>query len=250
MTVTIDRGEPVPLGATEVCDGFNVAVFSRHATRMGLLLVDPGGATSQTIGLDPDRHRTPDIEVVRGRQIKILLATLLLSRGVPMLLGGDEFRRTQRGNSNAYCQDNEISWYDWSLARRNAGLVRFVRRLAGLRKAHPVLRADTFYTNADIAWFGAEGGPPDWNAPDNQLGCLVRERPAHAPAAGLCLLFNASRRPCRFVLPPAAVGPWRVAIDTGQPPPADIADAGAEPSLANQETLTLEGRSTTVLLSR
>src|SRR3546814_17780209 len=77
----------------------------------------------------------PRIEAMRLRQIKNLLATLLLSRGVPMLLGGDEFRRTQRGNNNAYCQDNATSWCDWSLAARNAELVHFVQRPLAFRKA-------------------------------------------------------------------------------------------------------------------
>src|SRR3546814_3355597 len=78
----------------------------------------------------------PRIEAMRLRQIKNLLAMLLLSRGVPMLLGGDEFRRTQRGNNNAYCQDNATSWCDWSLAERNAELVHFVQRLIEIGRAH------------------------------------------------------------------------------------------------------------------
>ena len=94
------------------------------------------------------------IEAMRRRQIKNMMATLLLSRGVPMLLGGDEFRRTQQGNNNAYCQDNAISWYDWRLADRNADLVRFVARLIAFRRAHPVLSAERFYTDAEIQMVG------------------------------------------------------------------------------------------------
>lgn len=96
----------------------------------------------------------PTILETRLRQIKNFLATLLLARGVPMLLGGDEFARTQRGNSNAYCQDNEISWYDWNPARDNAHVVRFVQQVVKLRNSHPVLRAERFYSADEIemAW--------------------------------------------------------------------------------------------------
>ncbi|WP_228141866.1 hypothetical protein, partial [Acinetobacter baumannii] len=83
----------------------------------------------------------PQIEAMRLRQIKNFILTLFVSRGVPMLLGGDEFRRSQLGNNNAYCQDNETSWYDWRLADRNADLIRFVRGVIALRKRQPVLSA-------------------------------------------------------------------------------------------------------------
>ena len=153
----------------------------------------------------------PNIEVVRLRQIKNLLTTLLLSRGVPMLLGGDEFRRTQAGNNNAYCQDSEVSWYDWSLAERNADLVRFVQRLIDVRNAHPILCAATFYTDSEITWFGPAGGAPDWHGSDNRLGCLLRDRDTQ-----LCLLFNAARSPCCFAVPTLPRRGWQVVIDTSK----------------------------------
>lgn len=186
----------------------------------------------------------PCVEVVRLGQIKNLLASLLLSRGVPMLLGGDEFRRTQMGNNNAYCQDNAISWYDWLLAERNAGLVRFVRRLIAFRKAHAVLRAETFYTDADVAWFGVAGGPPDWHGADNRLGCLVRG--SHAT---LCLLFNAAHESCRFVLPAPPAEPWRVAIDTSEAAPDDAPDLAGAPRIGDVHEIRLEARTTMVLVS-
>ncbi|SHK32907.1 glycogen operon protein [Roseomonas rosea] len=190
----------------------------------------------------------PAVEAVRRRQVRNLLATPFLSRGVPMLLGGDEFRRTQRGNSNPWCQDNGVSWYDWDLARRNADLVRFVRGLTALRQAHPVLAAERFYTAGEIAWFGPEGGPPDWHGPENRLGCVIREE-APAPG-GLCLLFNAARRPARFVLPVPPASPWGVALDTAATPPGDIGEPGAEPSPPDPAATVLPPRSTLVLVSR
>ena len=83
-----------------------------------------------------------------------MLATLLLSQGVPMLLAGDECRRTQQGNNNAYCQDNEISWFDWELVERNSGLLRFAKSLIAFRKRQPAVRRDSFLVGE------AEAGPP------------------------------------------------------------------------------------------
>ncbi|MEP0322624.1 glycogen debranching protein GlgX [Bauldia litoralis] len=183
----------------------------------------------------------PHIEAVRLRQIKNLLATLLLSRGVPMLVGGDEFRRTQAGNNNAYCQDNAISWYDWSLAERNTELVHFVQRLIALRKAHPILRAETFYTDADVTWFGPAGSPPDWHGPDNRLGCVVR-----GDGTKLCLLFNAARSPCQFVLPAMPEEQWQVVIDTSKDTPSADASFGVEYGRNSDGGLRLEARATIV----
>ena len=97
------------------------------------------------------------IEAMRKRQIKNFLLTLLISRGVPMLLGGDEFRRTQGGNNNAYCQDNDTSWYDWSRLEQHQEIFRFTRGMIAFRRAHPVLSEEHFYTDAEIQWFGPQG---------------------------------------------------------------------------------------------
>jgi glycogen operon protein len=178
------------------------------------------------------------IETMRMRQIKNMLTSLFVSRGVPMLLGGDEFRRTQAGNNNAYCQDNETSWYDWKLADRNQDLISFVGNLVALRKAHPVLSADRFYTPEEIEWFGPDGGPVSWDGPDNQLGCVI-----HGKGEALCLLFNAARVPCRFVIPPVAEEEsWHVAIDTAAP-------ASKARGIASGE-IKLEARSTMILVSK
>ena len=87
---------------------------------------------------------------MRKRQIKNFLLTLLISRGVPMLLGGDEFRRTQGGNNNAYCQDNETSWVDWTNLERHQEIFRFARGMIAFRRAHPILSKEQFYTVAEI----------------------------------------------------------------------------------------------------
>lgn len=100
------------------------------------------------------------IEDLRVRQIKNMLGTLLVSRGVPMPLGGDEFRRTQRGNNNAYCQDNGLSWYDWRLLDQNREIFRFVNEMIALCWRHTILPADAFYTKQEVNWFGPDGQAP------------------------------------------------------------------------------------------
>ena len=107
------------------------------------------------------------------------MLSLMLSQGVPLLLAGDEFRRTQHGNNNAYCQDNEISWIDWSLAEKNADILRFVQKLIKLRKDHPVFRRSEFFKGGDIAhgifpdiaWYNAEGQYPDWTKLKKFIAC-------------------------------------------------------------------------------
>lgn len=110
----------------------------------------------------------PAIERLRNQQVKNFILSLLISQGTPMLLGGDEFRRGQQGNNNAYCQDNEISWFDWNYTRVNDRLICFTQRAIALRKAHPVFRRSDFFTGQvkngvpDIQWLTADGSSPDW----------------------------------------------------------------------------------------
>lgn len=112
----------------------------------------------------------PSIEKLRTKQIKNFILTTMISQGVPMILAGDEFRRTQGGNNNAYCQDNEISWVDWNLAEKNESLISFTKRAIGLRKAHSVFRRAEFFggdkagLQPDIQWYSAEGSNPAWES--------------------------------------------------------------------------------------
>ena len=122
---------------------------------------------------------------LRGRQMRNLLATLLLSQGTPMLLAGDEFARTQRGNNNAYCQDNEISWVDWTLAEANLRQVRFVQSLTALRRRYPILRRNRFLSTIvneaigvkEVTWINASGAEmreEDWTDADAVLRHAAR----------------------------------------------------------------------------
>ena len=188
------------------------------------------------------------IESIRKRQIKNFLLTLLISRGVPMLLGGDEFRRTQGGNNNAYCQDNETSWYDWSCLEKHREIYRFTCGLIAFRRAHPILSKEQFYTEAEIQWFGPQGGLPNWADPKcKKLGCLIHENEEDR----LYLMFNAGTEEIDFVLPPLPPGyRWRLAVDTSRSAPQDLAAAGKETLLDNSTTYHVGARSSAILLAR
>ncbi|MGE0114944.1 MAG: glycogen debranching protein GlgX [Steroidobacteraceae bacterium] len=185
----------------------------------------------------------PSIVAVRKRQARNMLASLFLSRGVPMLLGGDEFGRTQAGNNNAYCQDNEVSWYDWNLVAQQADLIRFVQRLIALRSDHVALRAERFYRADEIEWFDEQGQNPDWDGAKNILGCLI-----HDSKGTLCMLFNATSQGCRFRLPSHAQ-PWRVVIDTSKLSPGDAPERGGETILDGVTEVHLDGKTMLLLLS-
>ena len=162
-----------------------------------------------------------------------------------MIVAGDECRRTQRGNNNAYCQDNAISWFDWSLVTKHAPLVRFVRELIRFRRSEPTLRRTTFMSGVarpgqllpDISWFSAEGTAVDWAGSQSTLTCLLAPPTLEAKAPGqgkfLLLLLNASAQDHRFRIPPVAKAfPWRLVVDTAAPSPRDIfVDSAAAPRL-------------------
>ena len=194
----------------------------------------------------------PGVEALRVRQIKNFTATLLVSRGVPMVLAGDEFRRTQKGNNNAYCQDNEVSWTNWELLRQNVEIFRFARRMIAFRKRHGVLRAERFYESGEIGWFGPSGGTPDWNGPSGTLGCLLfpekEKRGRRRPH--LCVLFNAEKRSAEFSLPDPPSGHiWHVAVDTALDPPDDILPAGKEKPVSDPGRYLMQQLSMVILAS-
>ena len=199
------------------------------------------------------------MEVLRNRQVKNFLATLLLSLGTPMLLGGDELRRSQLGNNNAWCQNNEVSWYDWTLLERHADIHRFTRALIALRLRHPVFQRAEFYSGEDadhdrlpdVRWLGPDGGETDWKKAGQALGCRLEGSRAESGAdlddQDFLLLFNAGPQPLDFRLPPAPGG-WRRAVDTGLPSPQDAAEPGQEPPVQTP-TYSLSGRALAVLIS-
>ena len=182
--------------------------------------------------------RDPAIKTLRARQQRNFLATLLLSQGVPMLLGGDELGRTQHGNNNAWCQDNELSWFDWEHADHE--LTGFVQRLIRLRASHPVFRRTSFLTGRetrgsglpDVWWFRPDGRRMtrrDWQRPDARVlgvflnGLEIPSRAEHGEDivdASFLLLFNAQLEPVTFTLPTRRFGTsWELELATGEVSP-------------------------------
>jgi isoamylase len=177
----------------------------------------------------------PAINEVRHRQIRNMFATLLLSTGVPMILGGDEFGRTQGGNNNAYCQDNEISWYDWDLADWQQELLTFATRVVELRRAHRAFRQRYFFDGRptheggapDLGWVGPDGQPmtqEEWNAGwSKTLGMYLSGELHHVPGEPLpqaddsfLFVLHAADEPCDFTLPGEPFGKtYEVVFDTG-----------------------------------
>ena len=187
----------------------------------------------------------PLINRIRLKQRKNLLATLFLSRGVPMILAGDEFGRSQQGNNNAYCQDNAISWYDWSLLGKNFELFNFVRGLIIFRKKHRVLSLEQFYRPEEITWFNADGLMPEWHA-DSVLGCHIHV--SVEGAQSLCLLFNPATDAVDFPLPTLPRDSlWSKVIDTNANPPEDIYPEANGVALPGQHSLVVADRSLVVL---
>jgi glycogen operon protein len=194
----------------------------------------------------------PAVRALRARQIRNFATLLMLSRGVPMLLAGDEVGRSQRGNNNAYCQDNEIGWFDWSLVDTNADLLRFWTRLLALRGSHRVLRRPEFYSGLpndrgvpDLTWYGTELSTPDWTDPGARaLACTFGGIGAEPD---LHLMMNMYWEPLEFQLP--AEHGWARAVDTALAAPMDIADPGTEAPVAGSRYLVTE-RSIVLLVSR
>jgi isoamylase len=198
----------------------------------------------------------PDVLALRARQSRAMLATLMLSFGVPLLLGGDEMARTQRGNNNAYCQDNEITWFDWEHA--DAALKDFTANLIAFRRAHPVFRRGRFLSGAEasrLQWFTPAGAPMDggdWADPNARAIAIYldgSDDPDQAQDGSLLVdddfmvLVNSWWEPLGFVLPGTRPGAqWHAEIDSYDP-----ASTAAAAALGAGEQVTVRPRSVVVL---
>ncbi len=199
----------------------------------------------------------PRVLELRHRQAKNLIATLMLSQGVPMILGGDEFLRTQQGNNNAWCQDNAISWVDWTFADRQAEHLRFTREMIALRKRHSALRRRTFFrgerTNGapDIVWHGVNAFQPDFGMASRTLALTLNgQQTEREPDADFYMAFNAWSEALDFEIPPAPNGkPWHRVVDTALPAPRDIAPESLAPLVPPHRRYTLAPFSLLVLIS-
>ena len=187
----------------------------------------------------------PTILTLRRRRVKTFFTLLMVSQGIPMVLAGDEFGRTQQGNNNAYCQDNVVSWVDWTLADRNSDLLRFFRMIVALRKRHPVFRRSTFLTGEkndkedwpDISWHGKKVDKPDWAEGSKGLSFLLngmehahpsREKDGDATITtdnDFFIMVNGDDAEHTFELPDVTNGTrWLRLVDTSKTSPADIVE--------------------------
>jgi isoamylase len=179
----------------------------------------------------------PAVESLRDQQVRNFAALLLLARGVPMFVAGDEVRRTQRGNNNAYCQDNEISWFDWALTRENADLLGFWQRMIAFRKRHSTLHRGEFFTGADVAWHGTKLNEPGWDDPDARALAMTLKGLNGEP--DLHIMMNMYWEPLEFELP---AGEWTAEIDTS------LVEGGPGGAVGPGGSHTVPGRTVMVLV--
>jgi glycogen operon protein len=198
------------------------------------------------------------IEAFRSRQVKNFITLLLLSQGIPMFCAGDEFRRTQGGNNNAYCQDSELSWLDWTLVEKHADVLRFFQNLIAIRRHHPRLRRGEFYTGEkntrglpDIQWHGTKLDQPNWNDPGaRMLSVTIGGDETHRDVH---VMMNMGSWLAGFEIPQIEGVSWKRVIDTSLPSPSDIitdgdVDKGLAVGIEGGEYL-VNGHSVVVLVS-
>ncbi len=205
----------------------------------------------------------PAVRSLRKRQVKNLLATTLLSLGTPMVLAGDELCRTQQGNNNAYCQDNEISWINYDGLRSHDDIRRFVTEAIRFRRSHPALTRPDFFTGndhsrnnyPDISWHNEHGGAMEWGTRHNLLALFIDgdrgETRADHDDNDFYFMFNATSRDHTFILAePPAGGRWYRVIDTYRSSPEDFLSPGAEQPLEDRRRYRVHRHSLVVLLAK
>ena len=235
-------------------DGFTLADLVSYAEKHNLANAEADRDGGETATAWNSGHEGPTddpaIGALRLRMMKNLLTTLFVAQGTPMLLAGDELGRTQRGNNNAWCQDNPTSWIDWGLLTTNADLHRFVRTLIHFRRAHHSLHRSRYLLGYDapkghdtpgytrVRWHGRAPDKPDWSAQNRLLAFTLT--PATDDVA-IHVMFNADAKPARIILPPPTRGRrWLRVVDTSLPSPLDILARGEEVSLDDHAYLLAE----------
>ncbi|MFA7115425.1 MAG: glycogen debranching enzyme, partial [Candidatus Omnitrophota bacterium] len=186
----------------------------------------------------------------------------MLSQGTPMILSGDEMGKTQFGNNNAYCQDNEISWINWNDFEKNIEIFEFFRKIIDFRRTHPVLRSryhlqEKDYVGSgipDISWHGIRAGKPDFSDTSRTLAFLLCGQHAKGGSAkdnSIYVAINMHWKRHRFQLPPMpSKVKWYMAINTANKAPDDIYINGEEQCVSNQRNILVQGRSIMVLLAK
>jgi glycogen operon protein len=195
-----------------------------------------------------------NINKIREQQIRNFASILMLSRGVPMFVAGDESRNTQYGNNNAYCQDNEVGWFDWIKPEKHADLYRFWKLMIAFRKKHPALRKNSFFTGEvnqrglkDVSWHGTVLNAPGWD--DSQARALGFTLAGFENEPDIHVMMNMYWEPLDMAVPVIPARLWTRAVDTSLPSPSDIADPGTE-IMCSDQSYRVNGRSVVVLVNK
>jgi glycogen operon protein len=261
-----DRGPTASINFITAHDGFSLAdLFSyndKHNLANGEKNLDGHNHNySWNCGFEGP-SKDPRIQRLRRRLMKNGMAILLVSQGVPMILMGDEVAHTKKGNNNTYCQDNELSWFDWTRLESEADMLRFVKLCIQFRQAHRVLRNRFYFQNQDainsgypdISWHGVEAWRPDWSDASRTLAFMLCGQ--HVPAGKkpddyIYVGMNMHWERHAFQLPRLPKSrKWRLFADTGLPSPREICQPGAESLLSDQDQYTMEERSVIILVGR
>jgi isoamylase len=204
----------------------------------------------------------PGINDLRKRQMKNAVAILMVSQGIPMILMGDEVARTQNGNNNTYCHDNELNWFDWSQVDTNAEQLRFFQKLIAFRKSHPVLRNRWHLSNQDrvgsgypdISWHGTEAWNTDWSESSRTLAFMLCGKHARGGTVEddyIYVIMNMHWEGRWCTLPSLPDGRrWHVFMNTGMSAPEDIWEPGQEPLLTEPGALFIGNRSVAILVGK
>ncbi|HZD30182.1 MAG TPA: glycogen debranching protein GlgX [Candidatus Angelobacter sp.] len=194
------------------------------------------------------------INALRVRQRKNFAAILLFAHGVPMILSGDEMGRTQQGNNNAYCQDNDISWINWDFVRENADLLRFFRLMIAFRRRCAMLRRDTFEldgaTGFHVTWHGTKRMLADWGPESRSVAMQWTQSYHDGSRDDLHFIAHAHWEDAVFELPDIGPRKWVRFVDTALSSPKDIADEGKEYPLASQDIYPVKARSVAIFVAR
>ncbi len=247
-------------------DGFTLADLVSYESRHNEANLENNadGARDNNSWNCGEEGETADPAVLRLRrqQARNFACCLLFSSGTPMILAGDEVLRSQRGNNNAYCQDNELSWFDWKDAERNPDMLAFFRKAIAFTKKYTILQRRKFFTGKDedgdaipdIRWFGPDLEWPRWDDPELRTVCYLLdggEEPSEEGEYMLFLVLNADWRPQTVRVPPLTAGrKWRRVVDTSLPAGEDFLDPGREIPIAPPDSYAAAPRSVVVLLGR
>lgn len=189
----------------------------------------------------------PKIKALRERQMRNFHLALMISQGIPMLLMGDEYGHTKKGNNNTWCQDNVLNWFLWDKLQENADFYRYYRKMIEFRKQHPILHLGRFLTDSDVSWWGIKAQKASWDTDTKFLAFTLHDK---EQGNDLYCAFNVDEKPVNIELPkPKDNQQWHLVVNTANEPPQDFYDQGQEP-VVEQKTLYMPPFSALLLTER